>query len=653
MWLVVFGCLLQSAPTTTEAFEPGLVVKFESAGAADARVNRLAALAVPENQAPSAFVHPGPFRATFEGFINLKLRGDYVFSVEGRGSMEILINGQPVLSVAGEDLSIKPSERVRLKKGANLIVLRYTSPARGDAVVRLNWSEKNQPPEPIPPTLFTHDPSDPATRHATMLRHGRDLVENFRCARCHSGLVDVPEAPSLNGIASRLNAPWMACWIADPKSIRADATMPKVVRSEADARDIASYLAGASDAEQKVHFEPDDVAAGAHLFTALGCVACHGEAQSLPLGYVPEKWKPAALVEYLREPEKRYANTRMPNFRLSEEEARRLAAFLLVGADKSEDQSLNGNAARGRALVATSGCLNCHALDGTKTEFRTKQLADLSDLRAGCMGISERAPQFGLVDADRAAIRDFIEASRVSPVQDSAIDVAEAQFRRLNCIACHTRDAQTDAWSSLRSEIESIESKHPLGHDVLAMSGDQARPSLTWVGEKLRTDWMAKFIAGEISYKPRPWLAARMPSFGAARGNVIAVGLALEHGIIPNAAAPELKFDERLAGIGRKLAGRNGGFSCNACHAIGTAPPTSAFEAQGVNFANVHERMRFDFYTRWVRSPQHYEPGTRMPQYRDAQGKTALKEFENGDADRQFRAIWEYLRTGEKIAPAE
>jgi hypothetical protein len=184
------------------------------------------------------------------------------------------------------------------------------------------------------------------------------------------------------------------------------------------------------------------------------------------------------------------------------------------------------------------------------------------------------------------------------------------------------------------------------------MSGDQARPSLTWAGERLRTDWMSKFVAGRIGYKPRPWLAARMPAFARDRTERIATGLSLEHGLLPiNETEPPI--DEKLAAVGQRLAGRNGGFACNACHAIGAAPPISAFEAQGVNFMYAHARMREDFYHRWVRNPQRYEPGTRMPQYSDPQGTTPLKQFFDGDASRQFRAIWEYIRTGEKIAPAE
>ena len=40
---------------------------------------------------------------------------------------------------------------------------------------------------------------------------------------------------------------------------------------------------------------------------------------------------------------------------------------------------------------------------------------------------------------------------------------------------------------------------------------DAPIPPLTWFGEKLRTEWMASFIAGKVEYKPRTWLVGRMP----------------------------------------------------------------------------------------------------------------------------------------------
>jgi hypothetical protein len=144
-----------------------------------------------------------------------------------------------------------------------------------------------------------------------------------------------------------------------------------------------------------------------------------------------------------------------------------------------------------------------------------------------------------------------------------------------------------------------------------------------------------------------------MPAFAPDQAETIARGMSLEHGWLPDDAPDSAPLNAELAETGRLLAGRKKGFACSVCHAIGDAPPTSAFEAQGVNFRYIHERMRADFYARWIRNPQRYEPGTRMPQYSDAQGKTPLKDYFDGDAQRQFRAIWEYLRAGERIEPPE
>ncbi|MEC7775604.1 MAG: hypothetical protein VYC32_05870, partial [Planctomycetota bacterium] len=53
----------------------------------------------------------------------------------------------------------------------------------------------------------------------------------------------------------------------------------------------------------------------------------------------------------------------------------------------------------------------------------------------------------------------------------------------------------------------------------------QARPPLTWTGEKLRPDWIKKQLAGTLAYELRPWLRSRMPRF-PARAQGIAGGLA-------------------------------------------------------------------------------------------------------------------------------
>src|SRR4051812_44000367 len=77
-----------TVPTTTQpAGEPGLWLAFSTPDGAitDTRPARLVALCVPAGTPPSAFMPAGPFRATFSGAINLKLRDEFTFTAQGRG----------------------------------------------------------------------------------------------------------------------------------------------------------------------------------------------------------------------------------------------------------------------------------------------------------------------------------------------------------------------------------------------------------------------------------------------------------------------------------------------------------------------------------------------------------------------------------------
>jgi mono/diheme cytochrome c family protein len=109
--------------------------------------------------------------------------------------------------------------------------------------------------------------------------------------------------------------------------------------------------------------------------------------------------------------------------------------------------------------------------------------------------------------------------------------------------------------------------------------------------------------------------------------------------VVPAKPAPE-KVD-----LGRALVQKDGGFSCVQCHAVNDTPALAPFEAPAPNFALTRERLRDEFYLRWMFNPQHYQPGTRMPQFADADAKTALKDKLDGDARAQFEAVWAYIQS--------
>ena len=59
--------------------------------------------------------------------------------------------------------------------------------------------------------------------------------------------------------------------------------------------------------------------------------------------------------------------------------------------------------------------------------------------------------------------------------------------------------------------------------------------------------------------------------------------------------------------------------------------------------------MRKHYYDRWVIAPMRIHKETKMPSFADQEGKTSIREIYDGDARKQYDAIWHYLLAGEKI----
>ncbi len=709
--LAAFALVLQVSPCVAapESLAAGLVCAFETvppsspAGsrARDHRVTRLAALYVPQGRPATPFLPPGPFKATFSGYLEVEFSDDYEFAVEGRGKVTLKIADKIILRAAGEDLSGEEARTVELEGGKNRLVLEYESPSEGDARLRLNWASFEFSREPLSPQILFHDPASAALQAAQQLRQGRFLLATRRCLKCHrlplaASEHTMPElamdAPSLEGIGDRVHEDWLAYWLTDPRKLRPGATMPRLFHPPAGtypdprARDIAAYLC-----RSEVKKPPAGAAAalesflkrasgGAGLYESLGCMSCHLEPSLSPDGdehertslrFVKAKWKPAALRDFLLEPERHYKWIRMPNYRLSVEEASALAGFLLSRDAPSLDEPTPDRGGvtsppdpkNGRELVETSGCLNCHPLK-SESRLESPSFAALRKGKwtSGCLAASSegedgaaarRAPDFSFSSSERTALVAIAATDLSSLGRRSAVDFASRQMKILRCAGCHTRDGQIDVWSALdpatasaaaRAALEAAAGAPPEPRELL-----QFRPHLTWVGEKLQTPWLSRFLAGEVPYRTRPWLRARMPSF-ASRARLLTVGLALQHGERPF-PAPLAERDEEAAEFGRRLVAQQGGFNCVSCHDVGESSAVGVFDVKGPNFTHVAQRLRKEFFHRWMRNPIRVEPESKMPQFADDEGRSPITDIYGGDARKQFEAIWQYLLAGEKIKP--
>jgi mono/diheme cytochrome c family protein len=621
---------------------PGLALTIATdGGKSDVALSPNVMLYATVGQSPTPFLPPGKFTATWSGFISADLRGDFLFQAELRGGIKVELNSAVILeATAGDESTTPPTKSIRLNKGANLLKVTFTSPAQGDASVRLLWSEKGSLWEPIPSVLLTHD-DDAELQQATKVRLGRDLFFEHRCAKCHQvegqGAPELAmDAPALDGIGSRRGYVWMAGWILDPKGQRASAHMPKVfhgMKGKEDADAVAAYLASLkSDVKPKP--SPANatlVEAGKKLAETLNCAGCHNlpggekDAKKISLNHAGAKFPPGQLAAFLLKPEANFAWTRMPHFKLSADEAQQVAAFVSSNADRVIALAPPTDATvleRGKQLVQSSGCLNCHVLK-LDNRFSSKTLAELSadKWQMGCLSDkpveNAKAPYFAFSAPEREALQAFAKTDRASLMRHAPIEFAERQTRNLNCAACH---GQMDGF-----------------------------PHLETIGGKLKPEWMKSFLAGAVDKKPRPWMEARMPAF-VSRAELLAHGLAMSHGY-PVQTPTEPPIDNALAQIGRKLSGTDGGLSCVSCHSIATQEATQVFEQAGINFSYSGERLQKSYFFRWIRNPLRIEPTTKMPVYFDDEGKSPLTDVLEADAVKQIDSIWQYVRQGAQMQP--
>ena len=214
---------------------------------------------------------------------------------------------------------------------------------------------------------------------------------------------------------------------------------------------------------------------------------------------------------------------------------------------------------------------------------------------------------------------------------ESADDVVAHNMLTYNCFECHTRD-----------RIGGVEFARDERFQTTELSGgDEVRipPPIDGVGAKFKEDWLLNILSSGAN--DRPYMLTRMPGFGAANaGEMAKLFAAIDH-VEPLASEPLDPIEAKR--VGRQLVGDKG-FACTTCHNFGRyeAPRIRAMDLVGVT-----ERLREDWFRRYLRDPQVYRPGTQMPSAWPATGVSMFDDLLDGDSDKQIHAMWEYLSDGE------
>ena len=238
---------------------------------------------------------------------------------------------------------------------------------------------------------------------------------------------------------------------------------------------------------------------------------------------------------------------------------------------------------------------------------------------------------FAFTNADCEALRAFLAEGLKGAGTPASAYAARETIKQMNCIACHSRDGEgglsTDVVEQLR-KFENAENAEAV-----------APPTLTGIGHKLRTAWMKQVLTGGA--RARPWMSLRMPQFGEANVGRLPEEVAELEGTTPDDEVHKTPLSAAKIEAGRTLVGKNA-FGCISCHDLAGIANTGT---RGPDLAGMNQRVRYDWYLRWLEQPQRMQPGTRMPQvFMD--GKSLVPAVLNADAAGQADAIWGYLSLG-------
>ncbi|MCA9175281.1 MAG: hypothetical protein KDB14_12425, partial [Planctomycetales bacterium] len=113
------------------------------------------------------------------------------------------------------------------------------------------------------------------------------------------------------------------------------------------------------------------------------------------------------------------------------------------------------------------------------------------------------------------------------------------------------------------------------------------------------------------------------------------------------AAMPEPESSAELLRIaGRRLVTADG-FGCTSCHAVGKVKPSKApINAAGPDLAMLEQRIRREWFDRWVRNPARIVPRMEMPSV-----QTPIRGMLHDRLDEQLGAVWHVLNLEGFVPP--
>lgn len=665
----------EERPLDLDSLKPGMLVAYRAGDVVWHVVEPKPALFLNESSR-----HPrlprGPFVAEWSGYIHLRENEAIRFGAYVVGSVRVELGDEPVLVAEGTELSTHRTGQAlaRREPGIYRIRVSYRSTGASLARLQLTWEGESFAREPIPAWRFYHRMSERSAElnDDEQAERGRIHTESFGCGGCHASAfpnkANSWAGPSLAGCEQRISTEWMASWLADPRQHHPQSRMPRLFRDDETGRAerwlIAEFL-GKRRGEDKA---PRDPRPGRIAFVGLGCFSCHplpdeSSAEDTDKADLPprrslvglsDRFRFQDLVAFLLHPRDRYADGRMPSFLLTQRQAEDLAAYLLYwsGPNRKRDKppenqaigevmrrlQVNDRAEAARRLIEEKRCSACHP------GLSVPPVAEVPLRRreGGCLA-GQAGPQF----VWRSEPADIARYLRVADqdVHLSPFFERQRRLERAGCVRCHQRDSQQSP------PIERWGAR--LGGAFLQEVPFQRTPRLNQPFEKYRRSYLLQAIRDGVHGVRSERYTYRMPAFGPEAEELVRA-LAEGDGEWPDAPVePDpVIMDPTLGSVAGPILAGSQGYSCISCHAwdgkhLVAADPAAA----GPDLTRTVDRIRREWFDRFLDDPQRSHPGTPMPAAFRRGEPAPLGQILDGQSSRQKDALWAYFSLGKNATP--
>ncbi len=332
---------------------------------------------------------------------------------------------------------------------------------------------------------------------------------------------------------------------------------------------------------------------------------------------------------------------RMPNFQMTEAEARAIATFLTgMVKDPVPERYLHRLDAaasvveEGEKLVNRFNCAGCHVLEQASLvlDFDEKDPAT-GRLLTHRVRVPGDVISYADEDDEEKIIEEFKPVSGVR-LGDFELSGSRA-LAELKALSGNPRfvDLAAPRGGGLGKNIAALYPDGDGKFDVV----NQGPPVLEGEGRKVRTEWLQEFLKAPYVIRPNVWV--RMPTFPltAREQNVLSQYFAYKEGLghpLPPVAVHPAGTAEYLAAHADRIekvrrffwgqTDANANY-CVKCHIVGdgkvhTPPPEDAKtlidkKAWAPDFEKMDRRLRPDWILAWIKDPTKIRPGTNMPTF--------------------------------------